>query len=163
MQLQGCDISRLRHERAQLLQTFALLQGREVKDMGEILRLASMVVVADQPFYKNVYVIVPAALVVAVIILVVALLLFRSSGKKKRASTAGSSDWQRQAQQGAPGGWNQQGMGMPAAGPWGQQGQQPNMWGAQQPSAWGAQNPAQQQAGGWGAQSPAPQQQQPNT
>jgi FHA domain len=141
-----------------------------VKDMGEILRLASMVIVADQPFYKNVYVIVPAALVVAVIILVVALLLFRSSGKKKRAGAAGSSDWQRQAQQGTPGGWNQQGMGMPAAGQWGQQGQQPNMWGAQQaggwdaqspaqqPGGWGAQSPAQQQAGGWGAQSPAPQQ-----
>jgi hypothetical protein len=139
--------------------------------MGEILRLAGMVIGADQPFYKNVYIIVPAALVVAVIILVVALLLFRSSGKKKRASAAGSSDWQRQAQQGAPGAWNQQGMGMPAAGPWGQQGQQPNMWGAQQPGgwdaqspaqqpgAWGAQSPAQQQAGGW-AQSPAPQQQQ---
>ncbi len=127
--------------------------------MEEILRLAGMVIFADQPFYKNVYVIVPAALVVAVIILVVALLLFRSSGKKKRASTAGSSDWQRQAQQGAPGGWNQQAMGMPAAGQWGQQGQQPNMWGAQQPGTWGAQSPAQQQAGGW-AQSPAPQQQQ---
>ena len=129
--------------------------------MEEILRLASMVIVADQPFYKNVYVIVPAALVVAVIILVVALLLFRSSGKKKRASAAGSSDWQRQAQQGAPGGWNQQGMGMPAAGPWAQQGQQPNMWGAQQPGGWDAQNPAPQQQQGaspWSGQGnqPAP-------
>jgi hypothetical protein len=133
--------------------------------MREILRFAGIVIVADQaqPFYKNPYVIAGAALVVAIVILVAALLLFRSSGKKKRANAPGTLDWQRQGQQAAPGGWNQQGMGMPAANPWGQQGQQPNTWGAQgsaqqQPAAgWGVQGPAQQ-AAGWGAQGPAQQQ-----
>ena len=133
--------------------------------MRETLRFAGIVIVADQaqPFYKNPYIIAGAALVVAIIILVAALLLFRSSGKKKRANAPGTSDWQRQGQQAAPGGWNQQGMGMPAASPWGQQGQQPNTWGAQgsaqqQPAAgWGMQGPAQQ-AAGWGAQGPAQQQ-----
>jgi len=135
--------------------------------MRETLRFAGIVIVADQaqPFYKNPYIIAGAALVVAIIILVAALLLFRSSGKKKRANAPGTSDWQRQGQQAAPGGWNQQGMGMPAASPWGQQGQQPNTWGAQgsaqqqQAAGWGMQGPAQQQpAAGWGAQGPAQQQ-----
>src|SRR6266849_4522522 len=133
--------------------------------MRETLRFAGIVIVADQaqPFYKNPYIIAGAALVVAIIILVAALLLFRSSGKKKRANAPGTSDWQRQGQQAAPGGWNQQGMGMPAASPWGQQGQQPNTWGAQgsaqqqQAAGWGMQGPAQQ-AAGWGAQGPAQQQ-----
>ena len=135
--------------------------------MREILGLAGIVTVADvvQPFYKNPYIIAVAALIVAVIILVAALLLFRSSGKKKRANAnaAGSSDWQRQGQQDNAGAWNQQGMSMPATAPWGQQGQQPNSWGAQQqPGAWGAQSPApQQQAGAWGA-APSPASQQPS-
>jgi hypothetical protein len=134
--------------------------------MRETLRFAGIVIVADQaqPFYKNPYIIAGAALVVAIIILVAALLLFRSSGKKKRANAPGTSDWQRQGQQAAPGGWNQQGMGMPAASPWGQQGQQPNTWGAQgsaqqqQAAGWGMQGPAQQQPAGWDMQSPAQQQ-----
>ena len=133
--------------------------------MREVLRFAGIVIVADQaqPFYKNPYIIAGAALVVAIIILVAALLLFRSSGKKKRANAAGSSDWQRQGQQAGPGGWNQQGMGMPATSPWGQQAQQPNVWGAQGPpqqaAAWGAQGPVQQQPAGWDMQSPIQQQQ----
>ncbi len=126
--------------------------------MKEVLRLAGIVSVADtQPFYKNPYIIGVAALVVVLIILVVSLLLFRSSGKKKRANATGSSDWQRQGQQGAPGGWNQQAMGTPAATPWGQPGQQPGAWAAQQPGGWDAQNPAQQQAAAWGMQNPAQQ------
>jgi FHA domain len=133
--------------------------------MRGILGLAGIAIVADQaqPFYKNPYILAGAALVVALIILIAALLLFRSSGKKKRAnavaSAAGPSDWQRQGQQGMPGGWNQPATGTPANNPWGQQ---PNAWAAQQqpgPGGWGAQNPAQQQPGAWGAQSPAQQQQ----
>src|SRR5260370_11341662 len=96
---------------------------------------------------------------------VAGMLLYSSRGKKKQANGAGTSDWQRKGQQAAPGGWNQQGMGMPAASPWGQQGQQPNTWGAQgsaqqqQAAGWGMQGPAQQQpAAGWGAQGPAQQQ-----
>jgi FHA domain-containing protein len=129
--------------------------------MREFLRLAGTFIAADQtPFYQNKWIIIGAALVVALIILVAALLLFRSSGKKKKANAAASSDWQRQGQQGMPGGWNQPGTPMPATNPWGQQGQQPNAWGAQQqPGGWDAQSPApQQQVPGWGAQSPAPQQ-----
>lgn len=123
-------------------------------------------------------------LVVAALILIGALVYFRGSGKKKAASGAsasGTTDWQRQAQQGAPGtmnAWNQQ--AMPANNAWGQAGQQPNPWGAQaapqqagnwdaqqQAGAWGAQNPAQMQPGtwgaqnqqqGWGTQTPIPQQ-----
>jgi FHA domain-containing protein len=144
--------------------------------MREIHSFAGNVIVAyqAQPFYKNPYsitvaspvsnpiVIAVAALVVAAIILVAALLLFRNSGKKKKANAAASSDWQRQGQQPPPAGWNQPGTAMPAPNPWGQQGQQPNVWGAQQqPGGWDAQNPAQQQPPGWGAQSPAPQQQAP--
>ena len=105
-------------------------------------------------------------LIVAALILIGALVYFRGSGKKKAASGAqasGTTDWQRQAQQGAPGsmnGWNQQ--GMPTNNAWGQAGQQPNAWGAQaapqQAAGWDAQ---QQQVGGWGAQNPA--QMQPGT
>lgn len=108
-----------------------------------------------------------AGLVLAVVILVGAVLLFRSSGKKgaKAATGSGTSDWQRQTQQNAPGAWNPQ-SGMPDAG-WGQQSQvqQPGGWGAppsqsQQPGGWGAPgSPQQQQASPWGTQSPGQQQQ----
>ncbi|HEY6407298.1 MAG TPA: hypothetical protein VIY29_07520, partial [Ktedonobacteraceae bacterium] len=117
-------------------------------------------------FLLNPIVIIVAGLALAVVILITALFLFRNSGKKKGAkasNAAATPDWQRQAQQGAPGTWNQTGAGAPADN-WGQQ--QPGAWGAQapaqqqQPGAWGAQNPAQQQQpGAWGAQAPAQQQQ----
>jgi hypothetical protein len=101
------------------------------------------------------YVIVGAALVVAAIIIIVTVVLFRVSGKKKAAKSApasGTTDWQRQAQQGAPGTMNASNQqGMPADNAWGQAGQQ-------QPGGWGAQNSAQQQSD-WGTQYPAPQQQ----
>lgn len=142
--------------------------------MRGILGLAGSAIVADQaqPFYRNPYILAGAVLVVALFIVIGALLLFRSSGKKNRAnaaaSAAGSSDWQRQGQQGMPGGWNQPATGTPANNPWGQQ---PNSWAAQQqpgPGAWGAQgqqpanwaaaNSAPQQPGGWDVQNPAHQQ-----
>src|SRR5260221_1000956 len=155
MQLWGCDISRPKSDRAQLLPTFAHLQSREVNDMRGILGLAGSAIVADQaqPFYKNPYILAGAVLVVALFIVIGALLLFRSSGKKNRAnaaaSAAGSSDWQRQGQQGMPGGWNQPATAAPANNPWGQQ---PTAWAAQQqpgqpgPGAWGAQG---QQPANW--------------
>ncbi|WP_161977192.1 hypothetical protein [Dictyobacter kobayashii] len=114
-------------------------------------------------------VLVGAILALAIILLIGGLFLWRS-GKKKavKPPTAanGSSDWQRQAQPGAAGAWNQQGSAsnwnqqQPGQGAWnapGAAGQQ-NSWGApaapaqqqQQPGAnpWGAPNPSQ---ASWGA------------
>jgi hypothetical protein len=104
-------------------------------------------------------VIAAAGIVLALIVGVGAFFIIRSSGKAKKANKAAapgaSSDWQRQAQQGTPGAWGQQGMGADNA--WGAQNaqQQPGGWNAQgatQQPGWGTPGSPQQQPGGWNAQ-----------
>ncbi|MBV9690522.1 MAG: FHA domain-containing protein [Ktedonobacteraceae bacterium] len=111
-------------------------------------------------------IIIIAGLVLVLVILLGAVLLLRSSGKKGAKAGSGSSDWQRQPPQNAPGAWNPQG-GMPDSG-WAQQAQmqqmqQPGGWGppaqGQQYNGWGVPNAPQQQANSWAAQSAGQQQQ----
>ena len=104
-------------------------------------------------------IIIAVAVIIIAALITVGSVLYLRGGKKKAATSGGASgtmDWQRQAQQGAPGAmnaWNQQ--GMPADNAWGQAGQQQaNAWGTQvptqQPSGWDAQ---QQQANACGSRS----------
>jgi pSer/pThr/pTyr-binding forkhead associated (FHA) protein len=118
----------------------------------------------------NPVVIIVAIVVVALVIGIIGMVVLRGGKSKKNKSAAtpgGPTDWQRQGQQAAPGGWGQQAQA--TDNPWGQPAQQAGGWGVQgsqqpaqqqQPGAWGQSAP--QQAGGWGmqgSQQPAQQQQ----
>jgi hypothetical protein len=96
-------------------------------------------------------IIIGAIVVIAVVIAIIGLLILRGGGKSKKGANAapgGAPEWQRQGQQAAPGGWNQQAQA--TDNPWGQPAQQAGAWGMQ-----GSQQPAQQQPA-WGQQSNAP-------
>ncbi len=109
----------------------------------------------------NRLIIIVAIVVIALVIGIIGMVVLRGGKSKKNKSAAtpgGPTDWQRQGQQAAPGGWNQQAQA--TDNPWGQPAQQAGAWGtpgSQQPGAWGQSAP--QQAGGWGVQ--GSQQQQP--
>src|SRR6266705_6604314 len=112
----------------------------------------------------NRLIIIVAIVVIALVIGIIGMVVLRGGKSKKDKSAAtpgGPTDWQRQGQQAAPGGWNQQAQA--TDNPWGQPAQQAGAWGmqgSQQPGAWGQSAP--QQAGGWGTQgSQQPAQQQP--
>src|SRR6266567_4166131 len=112
----------------------------------------------------NRLIIIVAIVVIALVIGIIGMVVLRGGKSKKDKSAAtpgGPTDWQRQGQQAAPGGWNQQAQA--TDNPWGQPAQQAGAWGmqgSQQPGAWGQSAP--QQAGGWGTQgSSSAQQQQP--
>src|SRR6266581_1223684 len=112
----------------------------------------------------NRLIIIVAIVVIALVIGIIGMVVLRGGKSKKDKSAAtpgGPTDWQRQGQQAAPGGWNQQAQA--TDNPWGQPAQQAGAWGmqgSQQPGAWGQSAP--QQAGGWGTQgSQQAQQQQP--
>src|SRR6266571_3669397 len=112
----------------------------------------------------NRLIIIVAIVVIALVIGIIGMVVLRGGKSKKDKSAAtpgGPTDWQRQGQQAAPGGWNQQAQA--TDNPWGQPAQQAGAWGmqgSQQPGAWGQRAP--QQAGGWGTQgSQQPAQQQP--
>ncbi len=112
----------------------------------------------------NRLIIIVAIVVIALVIGIIGMVVLRGGKSKKDKSAAtpgGPTDWQRQGQQAAPGGWNQQAQA--TDNPWGQPAQQAGAWGtqgSQQPGAWGQSAP--QQAGGWGVQgSQQPAQQQP--
>ena len=110
----------------------------------------------------NRLIIIVAIVVIALVIGIIGMVVLRGGKSKKDKSAAtpgGPTDWQRQGQQAAPGGWNQQAQA--TDNPWGQPAQQAGAWGmqgSQQPGAWGQSAP--QQAGGWGTQGSSPAQQQ---
>ncbi len=112
----------------------------------------------------NPTVIAVAGVVLALVIAIGGFLIYRSGGKKgaKTATGTGTSDWQRQSQQGgAAGGWHPQSMGNDAPA-WNSQGiqggQQAGGWNGQnmtqqpQQPAWGGMQNGQQPASPWGAQ-----------
>src|SRR6266704_3220423 len=117
----------------------------------------------------NRLIIIVAIVVIALVIGIIGMVVLRGGKSKKDKSAAtpgGPTDWQRQGQQAAPGGWNQQAQA--TDNPWGQPAQQAGAWGMQgsqqQAGGWGTQgsSSAQQQQPAWGTQgSSSPQQQQP--
>src|SRR6266536_5630034 len=99
-------------------------------------------------------IIVVVSIILVVVLLVALILLLHGRRGMKGTIVVGDStnDWQRQAQQGDAGAWNQQ--GGQASGGWGQPAQQqPGGWGTPDAGSWRA--PTQQPPGGWGAQAPS--------
>src|SRR5260370_20469291 len=105
----------------------------------------------------NRLIIIVAIVVIALVIGIIGMVVLRGGKSKKDKSAAtpgGPTDWQRQGQQAAPRGWNQQAQATDT--PWGQPTQQAGAWGtpgSQQPRAWGQSAP--QQASGLGAEGSA--------